>query len=265
MKLFDFSNKNYGIPFSANTFEFIQQQMLQLQTLSYFGGSLFVVQGCTNLAGIVQDGWVVINGEILPFVGGAVQPFVVIQQTTNTASFGDPATGATPQIYPYSFDRIATFGTGATQYDWALFENKDLTKGVLQRLREVEGNADSLRADLTTLNAAFNAYQPAWADITGKPSGTITYSGRKVLNFSGFSAGDVKYGIGGEITIDIPDQGNNNYRVIGSLVYLSGGDNNANTFCVVSDFKSATQFKIWVREWENATQNLAFDFIIIKL
>jgi hypothetical protein len=259
MKLFDFSNKNYGIPFSANTFEFIQQQMLQLQTLSYLGGGLFVVQGCTNLAGIVQDGWVVINGEILPFIGGAVQPFVVIQQTTNTASFGDPATGATPQIYPYSFDRIATFGTGAVQFDWNDFENKDITKGVLQRLREVEGNAASVRTDLAALANAFNNYKPAWADITGKPSGLITYCGRQVI-------GNVIDGYGEEFTITIPQQTNNNYKVIGSLVYLSGTPaDSTNTFCTISDFKTDTQFKIWVREWEGATQNLAFDFIIVKL
>ena len=253
MRLFDFSNISKGWPYTASTFKYIQEQLLELQALSLLGGSLYVVAGCNDVAGVVQDGFVCINGEILPFVGGAVQPYVVIGETVNTKRFKDNS------INDYQKLRIATFGTDVVQYDWSTFENKDIPKGVMQRLREAETEITATRSDLNDLTVAFNNYQPDWADITGKPSGLITYAGRKVI-------GNAAGGYGSEITVDIPAQTNNNYKVIGTLVYLSGaGSASTNTMVTVSDFKTNDQFKIWVREFEEADQDLAFDYIIVKL
>lgn len=252
MKLFDFLNISKGFPYNASTFRYIQEQMLELQTLSLLGGSLYVVAGCTDVAGIVQDGFVCINGEILPFVGGAVQPYVVIQETVNTKRFKDNS------INDYQKVRTATFGTDAVQYDWTQFENKNIAKGILERLRDAETDIINIDTNLTALTNAFNAYQPDWSDVQNKPSGLISYVGRKLI-------GNVAGGYGSEITVDIPNQTNTNYKVIGSLVSVTGTSANANTFCVVGDFKTPTQFKIWVREFEEADQNLAFDYIIVKL
>lgn len=253
MKLFDFSNISKGWPYTASTFKYIQEQLLELQALSLLGGSLYVVAGCNDVAGIVQDGFVCINGEILPFVGGAVQPYVVIVEAVSTKRFKDNS------INDYQKVRTATFGTDVVQYDWSTFENKNITKGVMQRMREAETEILATRSDLNNLTVAFNLYQPDWADITNKPSGLISYVGRKVI-------GNVAGGYGGEITVDIPDQTNTNYKVIGNLVYLSGsGGYSTDTMVTVSDFKSPTQFKIWVREFEDSDQDLAFDYIIVKL
>lgn len=255
MKLFDFSNKNYGWPFSANTFQFMQEQLLQLQTLSLLGGSLYVVSGCVNVAGNVGDGFVVINGEVLRFVGGAVQTNVVVLAPPTTASFGDPATGATPQIYNYSYDRYATFGTSSTQYAWANFENKDMAKGMLQRLKEAEANITNNATAVAAVTTAFNAYQPAWADITGKPSGLIVHHGD-------VSIGDIDSDK--SVTVNIPNQGDNNYQVL-PTIYSNGNPLNDND-CgpVLIGEQTATTFKIIMGETREGVQKVSVKYIIIK-
>lgn len=259
MKLLDFTNAGYGWPRTSDTYKFMQEQMLELQVLSFIGGNTYVVQGCTdNGSGVISDGWVSIAGEILPFVGGALQTNVVIQPTQITASFGDPSKGVTPQIYTYKIERIATFGSAGTLYPWANFENKGYANGLFKRLKDAETAITTLTTNLTALTAAFNAYTPAWADITGKPAGLITYGGSVII-------GNVAGGFGQEFTVTIPDQGTSAYDVLYSLEVASGSAAvNANTFCVLYAIRSATQFKFWVREFEEANQDLVFKYKIIK-
>jgi hypothetical protein len=259
MKLLDFSNKNYGWPFSADTFQFVQEQMQQLQALSFIGGNTYVIQGCIdNGDGVISNGWVAINGEILPFVGGSVQTNVVIIQTPTTASFGDPSKGVTPQFYDYKIDRIATFGTAGTVYPWANFDNKGSTNGLFKRLKDAEDSLATAVANLATLTTAYSAHTHTWASITGKPAGLITHSGFVAI-------GNVAGSGGQEFTVTIPDQGTSAYDVLFSLSFDTGvGVNNANSIVVLYKLRSATEFKFWVREWEAVNQDLIFNYKIIK-
>lgn len=259
MKLLDFSNKNYGWPFSADTFQFVQEQMQQLQALSFIGGNTFVIQGCIdNGVGVISNGWVSINGEILPFVGGAVQTNVVIVPTPTTASFGDPSKGVTPQFYDYKIETIATFGTAGTVYPWANFDNKGSVDGLFKRLKTAEDSLATAVANLAALTTSYNAHTHTWASITDKPAGLITYGGSVPI-------GNVVGGFGQEFTVTIPDQGTSNYQVLYSLEAGSGfAQNSANTFCVLYALRSATEFKFWVREIAGEVQDLVFKYKIIK-
>lgn len=141
MKLLDFSILN-GWPASSSTWKFMQEQLLQLQMLSLLGGTNYIVSGCTNVGGTISNGWVVVNGEMLPFVGGAVQANVIIVDTVVNRGFSDTSSN------PYYHNRVATFGVDGSAPLWSSFERNDPASGVLKRLRLAEALLDTLTTGL---------------------------------------------------------------------------------------------------------------------
>gem|GEM_PF-4661406 len=256
MKLLDFSILN-GWPGSASTFKFMQEQMLQLQMLSLLGGTNYILSGCANVGGTVGDGFVVINGEVLPFEGGAVQDNVIVVDTPTDRSFF----GGT--LNTYYHDRVATFGTGATEYAWSSFEINDPASGLLKRMRLVETLIAGLRSDLNALSTSFNDYVPTWASITGKPSALIVYTASVHLGDIGV-APNAETSSDSLFTITIPDNGSS-YMVVGSLVGLQSDPNYDNDVMWIVSAKTNTSFKLAIREVANVVKNLNFDFAIIKL
>lgn len=145
MNLLDFSNKT-GWPASASTWQFMQEQMLQLQLLSLLGGTNYIVSGCVVTGSNVSNGIVVINGEVMPLVGGSVQPTVTVNEVGTSRAFKD----GVPRSY-YK-NRFASFGLGTTNYTWADFERNDPSNGVLKRLRLAEQLLTSVGSAITGIN-----------------------------------------------------------------------------------------------------------------
>lgn len=258
MKLLDF-NILTGWPASASTFKFMQEQLLQLQMLSLLGGTNYILSGCVNVGGTVGDGLVVINGEVLPFVGGAAQDNVIIVDMPTSRSFFSGA------LNPYYHDRVAQFGTStdpSLQYAWASFEKNVPTNGLLTRMRIAEELLTGLRSDLNNQIAAFNAYEPAWADITDKPVGLITYTGSISLGDIGSGASRLDNN-NSLYTITIPNQGASSYMVAGSIRGLSTSPIADGSIMWTCSSLSATEFKLLVSQI-SGVQNLQFDFAIIK-
>lgn len=133
MKLVDFSNIGNGWPGSATFFKYQQEQMLQLQQLSLLGGTNYILSGCEDdgLGGFTS-GFVVIDGEVLPFIGAVAEPKVVITQTPTNKDFFDDVSR------PFYLAKTASFGTGGTEYTWADFKRNDPNNGVLARLDKME-------------------------------------------------------------------------------------------------------------------------------
>ena len=204
MNLLDFSYKS-GWPGSASTFEFIQGQILLLQQLSLVHGSTYVISGCIVTGSNVSDGVVVVNGEILPFIGGAIQTNVVVVEAVQSKQYFDL------QIRPYYKNRHATFGTAGTVYPWANFDRSTPTNGILKRMKAVEEVLATLGSDLDALETAFGSHTHTWASITDKPNGYTRYVGSVTLGDIGAGGGYVapqqsRY------TISIPNQTDNNYK-----------------------------------------------------
>lgn len=249
MNLLDFTTKA-GWPGSASTFEFIQGQILLLQQLSLVNGQHYIISGCVVTGSNVSDGKVVVNGEILDFVGGAIQTNVVVVDTVTSKQYFDA------QIRPYYHTRYATFGTASTQYAWADFERSSPANGILKRMKAAEEVIATLGTDLDSLTTAFSSHTHAWADITGKPNALISYAGS-------VSVGDV---VDDKTqTIAIPNQGGTNYIVAGSLAGLQVDLNYDNDVMWVIGNKAADQFQLSIREISPNAQNLKFEFVIIKL
>lgn len=184
MKKIDFNIKA-GFPVSTDTLEFMQQSIQQVEQASSLAGNLCVLRGCTNVGGIVSDGFVTINGEVLPFVGGTVQSKVIIVDNIGNRIFFSGANN------PYYHNRYATFGvTGnpSTEFLWADFKINNPANGVLARLEKLEamwlpGDIKELACDATYITANFDNtglginLRQGWAICNGN-NGTINKKGR---------------------------------------------------------------------------------------
>lgn len=255
MNKLDFINKSTGWPASASTFEFIQQQILLLQNISLLGGNLFILNGCVDTAGIISNGTVIINGEILDFVGGAVQTNVIIVENTTSRMFFDN------QIKPYYKNRYATFGTASQQYAWGNFERNNPSNGVIKRVRLVEELAEELETNLNALANSYSSHTHNWDSITGKPNALVVYAGVKLIGDAGIA------GTGADSihTVPIPAQANTNYIVAGSMVGLQSDYNQDNDISWIVTDKQLSSFKVGIREYASVYQNLQFEFAIIKI
>jgi hypothetical protein len=138
MKLLDFSTLA-GWPVSSTVMKYMQEQMMQLQMMSLLGGNMYIVSGCEDdNAGGITDGVIVINGDVLPFVGSALveNAKVVITDTVGYKNFFG-GNG----YNPFYHNRIAQFGvTGnvQTEFAWANFKRNNPTNGLLARVDRLE-------------------------------------------------------------------------------------------------------------------------------
>lgn len=94
-----------GLHFWQNTMERMNNAFANdADAMASFLGNKFVVTGCVDDGTAVSSGWIVVNGEKLPFVGGNKSTWVIIEEITGDESF---ESGTTQTVY---FDRRAKFG-----------------------------------------------------------------------------------------------------------------------------------------------------------
>lgn len=70
-----------GFPLNQARLSFLQSAWVSgFEALGKFigGAGIVVLTGCDENAGVTQDGWIVINGEILPFIGGTTGTFIEV-------------------------------------------------------------------------------------------------------------------------------------------------------------------------------------------
>ncbi|UOE47969.1 hypothetical protein MTO98_26520 [Mucilaginibacter sp. SMC90] len=132
MNRYDFTQPG-GFPFDQGVMEFIQDCINTAASTAALSGSLAILSGCTVAGGSVSNGVVVINGEILPFIGGVISAKVIIQETATAIAYQD----GTPRTVKYQ--RAAKFGDdGVSNNQWTNFK-RNTAEGVLARLDRVEG------------------------------------------------------------------------------------------------------------------------------
>lgn len=108
MKTINFQNPG-GLPVTQRTFEFIQESYGEISAaVATMLGDNAIVSGVNVVGGVVSDGFVTINGELLPFQGGAVGPAVEIVEVQEDRTFED--TVSRP-VYFTRFARCAAIGT----------------------------------------------------------------------------------------------------------------------------------------------------------
>ncbi|WP_336834421.1 hypothetical protein [Sphingobacterium siyangense] len=102
-----------GFPLEANTLSFLQSAYGQLSGFAGLGGQSYILNGCTVADGNVTDGTIVINGEVLPFVGGPKLSRVIIEETVTDKTFED---GVSKPVYYTRVAKMAAAG-GVMDFD----------------------------------------------------------------------------------------------------------------------------------------------------
>lgn len=110
--------KTGGFPVDLDTFDFMQSswQMLQQMARAIAGNNPMILWGCEETGPTTASGYVIIQGEILPFQGGTTGDYIAVVETalTDDPDFQD---GDNFDIY---FQRKAIF-TVTPGLEWADF------------------------------------------------------------------------------------------------------------------------------------------------
>lgn len=111
-------NQTGGFPLSTNILDAMQSAYAIFNQLGSLAGNKAIISGCEQLGNTVADGVIFLNGEILPFKGGAIGSSVIIKEESESRVFEDGATK------PVIFKKYATFGSSTPDktFVWADFK-----------------------------------------------------------------------------------------------------------------------------------------------
>jgi hypothetical protein len=133
MNRYDFTQPG-GFPFDQGVMAFIQDCITTASKSATLAGPLAILSGCEVAGDSAGAGFVVINGEVLPFSAGLIEATVIIVETGTVIAYED----GTPRTT--KFERVARFGSagGIGEYAWADFK-RNTTEGILARIERLEG------------------------------------------------------------------------------------------------------------------------------
>lgn len=174
MNTIDFT-KQGGFPFDQDVLGFLQNSILAAAGTASLGGQTYILSGCEKIGGNIANGIVVINGEIMPFAGGAEQAKVVIIEQTENMNYEDGS------VYPSIKTRFATFGDdGVTNLQWSSFK-RNTPEGVLARLERLE----RIAAPFLEVTAADGTKHRGGMVLWKKPAILIPAGWQEVVDWRG--------------------------------------------------------------------------------
>ena len=169
-----------GYPFDVNFLAFMQNAYSLFNHFGHLAGNLSIISGCEQTGNTISTGTVFINGELLPFEGGAKSDTVFIKELTNEVTFEDGF------LRPLEVIRSVAFGRSTPEktFNWANFksvsnlqhlgENKTdntETEKLLKRIEKLEKQKQAVPIGLIAL----------W----GKPANEIPAGWREYVNLRG--------------------------------------------------------------------------------
>lgn len=125
-------NQTGGFPLTTDILNAMQNAYAVFNSLGSLAGNYTIISGCEQTGNNIADGVVYINGELLPFKGGAKISKVRIVETTESKQFED---GQTKEVL---FKRFAQFGTGVNAIDWSKFEPVNPLTQIMKRVKALE-------------------------------------------------------------------------------------------------------------------------------
>lgn len=137
-KSFDFTQLG-GFPLEQERLSWMQQSYTEaLQAVNSLIGDNVIVSGCVVAGSNVKDGWVVVNGELLPFKGGAKLSTFTIRTITTSLEFEDAS------FKNVQFNKYCEFGTdNSINFD-------SLTR--LKTIKEISAGIQTIDNSITVLN-----------------------------------------------------------------------------------------------------------------
>ena len=267
-KRIDFS-KLEGLATYQDTLDFLQISYRDaIGAVARAFGSKVIVTGVTDLGTAYSDGWVIIDGELMPFTGGLKSDRIVVEEQTGTEMFND---GSNQTVYYTKRAKSGVTG-GFTFTDFIWVDSMSaLTQG-LKNLLAAHNNLLSAFSththswnDITNKPSTFNPsyHRHNWSDIDNKPANTILWA--NVLDF-----GDIGNGGDDWTWVRFPSVNTIRYIVAGSLLSKSPSNNPWNNWptdnhsiWTVKD-KEMTQFKLMLQDVDGGVQNLQFEYALIS-
>ena len=133
-------NQTGGFPFETNTLDEMQKAYEIFNNLGALAGNKAIIKGCKQTGNIVDDGYIYLDGEVLQFQGGQIQPNIIVVEDVTDMIFQD---GTQKPVYKH---RYATFGTGANAIPWADFKRVfPFTSGLfLDEVRMFAGDINNI-------------------------------------------------------------------------------------------------------------------------
>jgi hypothetical protein len=182
MNKFDFT-KNGGLRFTQEVLDFMQSSYSEgITALGKAFGNYVILDGCTVSAGVVSDGWILVNGEPIKFLSSNLDTKVAINIATQDVTFKNGL--------PYPVKQIKTANCNAVgAFDFSLLKRLNDYATMQQQLanhiantwrvgdiKEVDCDAAYILANFNSTGLGINE-RVGWAVCNGN-NGTKNRQGR---------------------------------------------------------------------------------------
>ena len=164
-----------GFPLETDTLNNMQVAYSLFNALGEISGNKTIVTGCEEVAGVVSNGVVYLNGELLEFRGGSIQTHVRLIEIPTSKEFED---GSFKEVF---YERYVTFSSGPDEIPWNEFTRLISISEIQKRLIPI--------GVINMWSGAINEIPIGWALCDGT-NGTPNLKGRFIV---GYDSGDSDY------------------------------------------------------------------------
>ncbi len=293
MNLFNFIQTG-GFPMDTEILDEMQTAYKLYNGLGALAGDIAIIKGCALVGNTVSDGVVYINGEVLEFRSGIVAQNVIIMQEVQSMEFED---GGINEVH---YVRYATFGVGTVSYPWASFKrafpttqipealalkaDKTQIEAVYTEIARVDAKVNS-KAEKSVVDALLQSVSTieeklgtiargAEVNVQSDMNVADVNSDAYVKNKSAIAVSDIlargSFDIGDSNgtdtirTVYFTQINTYDYMVLGSIRSKGASWNNDNDVIWTAKPINTFAFELYLREVAGNTQNIAFDYIIVK-
>lgn len=162
-------------PLSTQSLTFMQDMILATSRLALIGGNNYILSGCTAQGNAVTPGIIVINGEVMPFEGGAVVDTITIIETAEVVS-ANGLTFENARVKRYA--KFAT-GSGENYYPWSDFKPLQTNKQ-LEEAKATVKYVDDAIADIQAGSIPAGVIVMWGGSEADIPQGWVLCDGREI-------------------------------------------------------------------------------------
>ncbi|MCW3465684.1 hypothetical protein [Chitinophaga nivalis] len=232
-----------GLPLTQEAYAFLQASYRSaIADLARVSGDKVIISGVIDNGTSVTDGWILHNGELLPFAGGPKQNSYLVVEGNGTEVFDEV------KVRTVYNNRYARFGAGGTPFSELV--RLDQAANLKQDLINLNNNLSSFSTSLQSQLSVIGQATPPTKDTTVAISGS-------------FWIGD-QGGSDGYYTVNLGQYIFSPYLVAGSLRSAGPNWNNDNDVIWSVRDLGTSSFALLLREVSSDVQALYFDYAIIR-
>ncbi len=170
------TNEPQGFPIELDKFLKWQQEAYSnaIDGLAALCGNMTIISGMNVSAGIVSDGWIFLNNEMIFFKGGAIDTTFYVETITENLVYQGGINK------PVLITKQARFGTSAVQYNYA--DLQVARPWLKYDVKEVDCDATYLLANFDLGTGLGKGERVGWAICDGR-NGTRNRGGRVSVGF----------------------------------------------------------------------------------